>query len=296
MKAMTCAEVQEQLDLLAAGACDSATRTAIERHMRECPACAARRAESERLVGLLDLQWNQAAVERLQQRIEAAARPQRKRRFAAPFVRSFVAAAAVMLIAAGLLWWLPPWDTDSAASGAQLALVVHARQAVKIDAPVPGRATDKGAEAVAVMPLAAKSGETLRRDLLQAQREGKLPPPPAVSLSMTLVNNGKRPVEVRLGDVVPMLSLDVDGNGVVRMPVPEGQAVDFPERQSWQLQPGAQHDITIGRLMAGSPGAIEYIYLTEPGEVTVTARLRLSVDGEPVTVTAAPVHIKAGDH
>ena len=41
MNTLSCHEVQEQLDLFAADACDPAVRAALESHLHECPACAA---------------------------------------------------------------------------------------------------------------------------------------------------------------------------------------------------------------------------------------------------------------
>src|SRR5207248_1141874 len=55
MNAMTCAEVEEQLDLLAADACDAPMRETLEGHLRDCPTCAAKFSQSKRLQGLLDL-------------------------------------------------------------------------------------------------------------------------------------------------------------------------------------------------------------------------------------------------
>jgi predicted anti-sigma-YlaC factor YlaD len=300
MNAMTCEAVQAQLDLLAAGACDPPLREALEQHLHQCPACAARFAESRRLLGLLDLHWSEAGVERLRQRIDQEARPRRARRPFAPFVRGAVAAAAVFLIAVGMIWWLPPWDPNGRASEPQFALLVHAgKEALKIDqqrpvrAPGPAPVEDKGVEAG--LALAAPAGAALRRELLKAQREGKLPPPPAVALELALVNDGKRPVEVRLGDVVPTLELELQGDGVLRLPADQAPAPEFLQPRSLQLEPGQRHVIHVDRLVAGSRGQVEYIYLTEPGEYTLTARLRLTAGGQVVTVTGTPVRIKVGN-
>ena len=58
------------------------------------------------------------------------------------------------------------------------------------------------------------------------------------------------------------------------------------------MEPGKQLTLQIDRLVAGSPGKLEYLYLTEPGEFTLTPRLRLTADGQPVTVKGAAVRIK----
>src|SRR5438105_1219339 len=116
MNALTCEEVQQQLDLLAAGECDPTAREALEHHLQHCPTCAAGYAESQRLLGMVDLHWNQRGLERLRQRIDQHALCHRKLRLFTPFVRGAVAAAAMLLIAVGLIWWRPPWDTNGIAS------------------------------------------------------------------------------------------------------------------------------------------------------------------------------------
>jgi hypothetical protein len=298
MNAMTCEEVQEQLDLLAAGECDPPTKDALEQHLGTCPACSASYALSQHLLGLLDLHWNEQGIERLRQRIEQQARPaQKKPRFIRPFIHRSVAVAALLLIAVGLMLWAPIWDTDRNGSEPALALLVHTRK----DFPAPEAdkhqelAKGHAAQKVVVIPLAARGGAALRRELDQAKRDGKLPPPPAISLELVLVNTGKRPVEMRLGDEASTLSLDIPEDGVIRMMAPQTQRPEEPEfmrPQALQLDPGKQHILHIDRLIAGSRGNLEYIYLTEPGEYTLTASLRLTADGHVVTVTGTPVRIK----
>ncbi len=192
----------------------------------------------------------------------------------------------MLLIAVGLMWW----SAQGTPSSPKLALLVHAgRQSLTPNAEIPARANAKGAEAMALAPAAARGGVALRQELLQAARDGKLPPPPAVDLDLTLVNNGNRPVTIHIGAAVPTLSLEVHGDGVLRLPAPAAQIPAFLRPQTFRLQPGERHVFHIDRLVAGSAGALEYVYLTQPGEYAVTARLRLTADGEPVTVTGPAV-------
>jgi hypothetical protein len=128
--------------------------------------------------------------------------------------------------------------------------------------------------------------------LIKAQREGKPPLPPEVALEMVLINSGQSAVEVRLGDERTELALDVQGNGVVRSAAPKAEMPAVLRPHTLLLQAGKQHVFQIDRLVAGSPGKVEYIYLTEPGEFKLTPRLRLTADGRPVTVKGAEVRIK----
>jgi hypothetical protein len=243
------------------------------------------------------LYWNQPACERLRQRIDREALPARTRRFFTPFVQRALAAAAVFLIAVGLIWWLPR-GTGPGQPGPQLALVVHAGQRIfKLETQAP-------ATEAHIPPLKDKAGTTastlaevrcaaqFQDELLKAKRKGKLPSPPAVALELALVNNSKRPTRIQMGEAAPTLKLEVKGPCVIRIPVADAKEPEFLQPQTLQLDPGAQHIFHIDRLIAGARGRLEYIYLTEPGEYMLTAELRLTADGQLVTVTAAPVRIR----
>ncbi len=297
MNAMTCPQVQEQLDLMAADACDPSTRLALEDHLKNCPQCTGHYQESQRLHALLDLHWNQSALERLHERIEQQAR-QSHRRFFTPFIGRLVAAAAVLLIAIGVIWWYPKKDSGQPGFEPEFALLVRSdeqRLLVPLakDAATPSK--DKRLEVVVVQARAELKGEAFRKHLIEAERDGKLPEPPPVPLELTLVNTGKRPVQVQLGDAVTELTLELQGDGVVRIPVGETAEPMFLKPQSFHLGPGEQHVLHIDRLIAGSLGRLEYVYLTEPGEYTLTPRLRLTADNRNVTVTGEAIRIKVGN-
>jgi|ERR1043166_6133574 hypothetical protein len=287
MNAMTCNEVQEQLDLLAADACEPAVRTALESHLRDCKACAAVFAESQRVTGLLEIYFNDNAIERLRQRTEQPARPVRQRAW--PFVRGGLAAAAVVLVAIGLVWWSP--SNNEARFEPTFAMVVHAR---KVDDIVPGpeklpaALKTQNAEVMVAIPQTVR-GDDFRESLIKAKRAGKLLLPPAVSLDMELVNTSKRTVEIRPGESI--LELDVGSNGVLRMDVPNAEEPDFLHPATVQLDQGEKYIIRIDRLIAGSRGKLEYVYLTKPGDYELTARLRINVAGKTIVVSAPPVRI-----
>lgn len=284
MNTMNCAQAQEQLDLLAADECDPPDRVALESHLRSCPTCAAKYEESRRLLGLLDVHWNEQGLERLRQRIDQQARP--PRRFVRPFMRGVLAAAAMLLIAVGLAWWLPNRHDGPEPS---FALLIPPRKQMPDKLPAPPN--DKGLEAMAVVVRNLRSGKEFRDELARAQQQGKLPLPPAIALDLALVNTGDRAVEVRLGE----LELDLPGDGVIRMAAPEGQTPNFLRPQPLHLKPGQEHIIHIDRLIAGSSNKLEYIYVIEPGNYTLTARVRFTVAGKAMTVSGPPVRIMVGN-
>ena len=299
MNAMTCREVEEQLDLLAAGECDTRTRPLLERHLQNCGACAARSRESQRLLGLLDLHFNGTGLRRLRERIEQEERRPRRRQVVLPFARRAAVLAALFLLSVGLAWWLPVGQPESGPPLQLVALLAKEDQ--------PKREMGSGKDLQLFPPQIAmmekvkvKSevppkllGEAFRRELHQAQREGKLPLPTAVPLELVLKSTS--PVEVRLGGPATELWLEVQGNGVVRIPAGQGgDTCVSPVGKQLQLVPGKPHVIRIDRLIAGRPGRLEYIYLTEPGNYTLSARLRLMVGGTAVTVRSPRIHIPFG--
>lgn len=285
MNAMTCADVVEQLDLLAAGVCEPATAEMLHQHLRDCPACASQFAASQHLMARLDAHLDESGLQRLQARIDAETRPTRRPRLFSPFIRRAMAAAALFLIATGLAFWLPTWRPGPRSDEPQFALLVQARN----DQP---QAMNK--EALPAHALIAR-GVELRDRLRKAERDGSLPLPPAVALELTLVNESKRPVDVRFGDATTLLTLELPEEKVVRMPAPKAKDPAFLQPRTVELKPGEKHVLAIDRLIAGSPGNLDYIYVIEPGEFAVTASLRFTADGKAVVALGQPARVKIGE-
>ena len=81
----------------------------------------------------------------------------------------------------------------------------------------------------------------------------------------------------------------------MRIPAGESATANFLKPESFDLNPGDEHTIHIDRLIAGSLGRLEYVYLTEPGEYALTLRLRLTADNRLVTIAGEPIRIKVGE-
>ncbi len=223
---------------------------------------------------MLDVHFNEAGLQRLQERIEGEARPRRKR----VLLRAVLLAAALFLLAVSVVWWLPTGGNAEP----QLALLgPPGSQSFELRLPPRGRDAEP----------AVHNLEALKGELVQAQREGRLPPPDIAGLELTLVNNGKRPIEASWSGAAESLALDVQGAGVLRLPAPDAADGDVLRPRSIPLEPGERHVIPIRRLAAGSHGKLEYIYLTEPGEYTVTPHLKLTVAGRDLTLTGEPIRI-----
>jgi hypothetical protein len=109
MSVLTCPEVEELIDLHAAGACDAATDAAVRRHLAACPDCARARREAERLQALLDTHYRAPdALERLRTRLDADDSPRRERARALPLLRRAASLAALVLLTVGLAWLMRP--------------------------------------------------------------------------------------------------------------------------------------------------------------------------------------------
>jgi serine/threonine protein kinase/WD40 repeat protein len=204
--------------------------------------------------------------------------------------RLFVAAALVLLATgaatAGILILRPPTnhrDTNVPTDDSALELV----QPDSETAPLL-----VGAEPQEDMILATGlAGEAFRRELSQAERDGKLPLPPPISLVLALKckDTATRGLNVQLGDEV---ALDIQGEGVLRIPATGEAEPEFLRPQTLRLEPGQIHLHRIDRLIAKEGDRLEYIYLTQPGEYALTARMPVMVGDRKLTVRSATIRFR----
>ena len=301
MNAMTCQEVEEHLDLLAAHECERPTRRAVEQHLETCPSCAASYAESQRLQGLLELHRNEAdRLQRLHRRLDEADRQiQRPRRVVRPWMKQVASLAALVLVTWGLTLLLSSWNEPPAGNGLALVGTIArengmAREGMKIGpanvrVEVPGQVAERDFHLT--LPQDQR-GAAYEAQLRRWQSEGKLPRPPAFGLELKLTNHSQRPLDVQLGDDTE-LRLDVQGPGVLRLPAPPGPKPNFIQPQPWRtLAPGQERSLLLDRLFEGSRHRLDYLYLTEPGDYTLTIHLRALVNREPAWLTSGVLRLK----
>ncbi len=310
MNPLTCHEVEEQLDLRAAGEGDAVTRAAVDRHLADCPACAGLSAEARRLQGLLA--WHgraPAALERMQRNIDKEDRRMRQPRLVLPFVGRLAAAAALVLLTFGLLQTAS--DTARVAESEQVvgALVLRDEEAGPGGVQLPG-----GNEAVAAakfhdqrlmnrdqsLPVTldrhGKTAAEYRRDLKDAARADALPPP-AINLALELSNPGAKERTLYLSIEEANLALDLRGPGDLRLSIPHGGLSAFVPQVA-RVAPGKSVELPIRRLSESGAGRTEYLYWTEPGEYTLKMRLRVPYSESGVagrgfmTYESQPVRIK----
>jgi hypothetical protein len=107
MSPLTCQQVLDEIDLLAAGECDPGTAAAIWQHVTGCPGCAAALEQARQVIGWVNLSVREPqALERLQQRIHAEARQRRPAR--GLLVLRVAGVAAMLLLTIGLYFVLSP--------------------------------------------------------------------------------------------------------------------------------------------------------------------------------------------
>jgi anti-sigma factor RsiW len=303
MNALTCHDVEQQLDLLAADECDRPTRSAVEQHLEACPACAARYTESRRLIGLLDLHWDAAGPEHVRRRIERGERQAQRGPVILIFVRQTMSLAALLLVTFGLGLLAPRGGTDESRPALHLSAQVvredgpaYKPETLMIERVPADVARVKTANEVMTLQMAhGQIGAAFRDELLRARLQGKLPSPPAVPIALDLKNDSARPLSIRLGDAATRLTVEVHGPGVLRVPATGAAEPEFLRRRVILLGPGEHEALHIDRLVSGSRDGLEYIYLTEPGEYTLTASLRVTAGGTIATVVSPEVRVKVGN-
>lgn len=163
MNALTCIDVQAQIELYAAGECDAETAAAVARHVDGCDDCQAAHAEAARLVQLLDVRHQEKAG---LGRLASALRQENRRRLMVPWVQRAMAVAAILLLVVGPLSWLLALRSTvlpTGAAGPDLAFLWQDRDAERtMRASQNGRAVEielPSGEIMAQLPAADKRRE-----------------------------------------------------------------------------------------------------------------------------------------
>jgi hypothetical protein len=202
--------------------------------------------------------------------------------------------AATLLLALGLSGWAglssgpalavpvlevavkrSPFEADFA-TGAQERAMMKGPDALTAPAPGPKPETTQF-----VLNLGDRTPAEYRAALRAAAGTDRLPPPPAVERVLELRNDGNRPLRIDLDDERAELTLDLDGPGVVRVVAPRANP-PLAGAKAVCLAPGDAFPLPIRRLIEGARGAVRYQYWTEPGDYTLTVRLRAPVESDPV--------------
>lgn len=319
MKPMTCTDVDEHIELFAAGECAAPMASAIRRHLSGCVRCMNAEVEARQFMGMMDLRLQEPdRLQRLLDRIATESSPvppiaptvpnaKQKRRAMPVRSNSFAsrqrwfALAASILLPIGIGIWLTPRDEsptpDVARTDLTLALLPD-RSTRGHEKLMPPNAVDK---AVTVQSLSfpfepgGKTSKEFRSMLEEAAFMKAHKAPPEVDLTLQIGNPTNRPLLLHFDDPRAELRLSLTGPGVLRLDAPAGTD-PFAGQRDMQLAPGARKELAINRLVEGSRKHPVYCYWTEPGDYQLRAILRLpvEVDGRTVlrTVSGPVVNIR----
>jgi hypothetical protein len=136
--------------------------------------------------------------------------------------------------------------------------------------------------------LGGKTGKEFLEEIEAAKKAGKrIAEPPAVDLVIEVKNTGKIPIDFwTSGDPVEV-NLELKGPGAATVRPPLAFTADFRGPNFTTLEPGKTHTIKLTNLRSGFRGASTYHYWTEPGEYTLTAKLKTGVRPVPPGVQEA---------
>lgn len=279
MKPMTCAEIDERIDLFAAGECEGAEAIAIRAHLAGCPRCARTEREARQFLDLVDMRLQEPdRLERLLDRIDREANPRpasiampSRRKVRTTRQRWFAIAASILLPIGVGIWLTPAIETEKPAPEAlQVSLLSDPeRGPLRLaPAPFPEPMPDKAPTyALETFKMSAKN---YRAFLARAEQQAELVPPPEVDLLLQFSNRSDHPIRVLLDDPRAELGLSLSGPGAVRLKAPAA-ANPFAGLSTIEIPPHSTRSIPIRRLLGGTRAQPVGWYWTEPG----TYRLRV---------------------
>jgi hypothetical protein len=305
MNPLECAQIEELLDLCAAGECDDAGKEAVARHVAGCPRCEAELSRARAVAGLLDLHFRRddglARLERrLRQQVRLPAAAWRR----VSGLRPLLSLAAMLLLSLGLGLGLTPFRTNAPHPGPTLlALEASKEHALALPAAVRGH---EMAVPIAKKPsaldldLEGKSPAQWERALRDGVKADRLPLPPRVPLRLVVRNFGRGPLHVEVGGKGFACRLDLSGPRYLRLLAGADARSLVPRMGLTIIPPGREVAIPWGRLIAVEDGRVEYLYPLAPGEYRLTVALRVLAwrDGErPRAVwlpPSAPITLRVG--
>jgi hypothetical protein len=154
------------------------------------------------------------------------------------------------------------------------------------------------------LDLGGKSSEEFKKSLEEAAKTGKYPDATAVDLEIEFKNTGDKDVSIQFGGDSNQLTLEVKGPGVVNAETQRAFTREFRVPKPITLAPGKSHTLELKSLKYGFRGVARSTFLTEPGEITLTAVYQTAVSPAPkdakdagdgygaVKLTSAPVKLK----
>ena len=301
MSPISCRQVTEQIELYVAGECAEPGRSAIRRHLLQCPACARIEGETRALLGLLELRLQESdQLGRLKALLKSEEKHKQPRNVLA-FTRRVAAVAAMLLVAAGLSLWFrgqSPLDGNSNPLVVALGPVEMARNVepalFKHETAIAPFKTEEKTRVFA-LDLKGKTAAQLRQAIEKAER---LPQPPRVNLGLEIRNASDKEVKIFVGGEGSELTMNLTGPEVMTAPAPANFQADFLVPQTIKLPAHKSHVLPITYLVFGSREKLQAAYWTEPGQYTLTLRYKVAIanaqgrDMRFVTLRSPPMQMQ----
>jgi hypothetical protein len=154
------------------------------------------------------------------------------------------------------------------------------------------------------LDLGGKKADEYKEALKKGEEEGKVPPPPAVEMTLELKNTSDKDVEVWVSGDPVVMTLELKGPGAVSVKPRVFFPSIFIAAKPVKIEAGKTHSIPVTSLQYGFRNASMMAYWTEPGDYTLTASLKTGVSPAPkdsketkdgfgvVTLTTEPIKIK----
>ena len=151
--------------------------------------------------------------------------------------------------------------------------------------------------------MGTTTGEEYRKLLKEGEKEGKMPAPPKVDLTLEITNTSDKDVKIWSGGDPGVIGLTLAGPGAVNAKPQLAFTTDFRAPTPTTLAPGKSLVISLTKLSSGFRGISALNYWTEPGEYKLTATYTTAIQPPPkgamvtdgfgrVTLSAEPVVLK----
>jgi hypothetical protein len=138
------------------------------------------------------------------------------------------------------------------------------------------------------LDLNGKTPADYRKELKEGEESGKLPPCPAVELSLELMNVSGHEVQVWISGTPVQVQLDLKGPGALNLK----PRIAFPRifilPKPVTLKPGEKHVLPLPSLAHGFRGQAERAFWTEPGEYSLGATFQTAINPAPKDVPPDP--------
>jgi hypothetical protein len=190
-------------------------------------------------------------------------------------------------------------------TGVLAALAVSSGRAEESDKEVvlPVKAKLVAKTTTYKLDLGGKTAEEFRTLLKDAEKSGRMPPPPAVEMALEITNTSDKEIKIWTSGDPVQIDLKLTGPGAVNARPQLAFTTIFIGPKAETLAPGKSLSLPIAKLQYGFRGASNMSYWTEPGEYKLSATFKTGIqpapkgvkerDGfGPVTVPAEPVTIK----